>query len=220
MKNVITVVGLVLSMAASSLTLGAEPADLGLTKVKDTRSRVAYLNLDHDFSNYDKIAIASIATDEVDVNLPRSSKAHRNDWEMDGERQARIDAMHQKAFDREFAESQNLELVDTVDDNTLVLATKLTEVAPTVGYDTQSLSSRSQVYSAGAGSATVEMYLMDGKTGEVVAVVSNARALGNSFVHRNNSVTNGSDVQMAFNSWARQARQAIDNLPELAANAG
>lgn len=66
MKNAMTVIGLVLSLAASGLTLGAEPADLGLTKVKDTRSRVAYLNVDHDFSHYDKLAIAPIATDEVD----------------------------------------------------------------------------------------------------------------------------------------------------------
>jgi hypothetical protein len=83
------------------------------------------------------------------------------------------------------------------------------------------VAGRTRVYSSGAGSATIQMYLIDGKTGDVVAAVANARALGHSFVHHNNnSVTNSSDVQMAFNIWAKQARQSIDKLPELAAEAG
>ena len=161
MKNVVTVIALMFSLAASSLSHAAEPSELGLTKIKETRSSIAYLKADHD-----KIAIAPIATDAVEVKLPSSSLLHRNDWEMDEERQARVSAMHQKAFDREFANSQSLELVDTVDENTLVLFTSLSEAAPAVGYDSDSIAGRSRVYSTGAGSATIEMYLVDGKTGE------------------------------------------------------
>ena len=220
MKTFATVIGLVFTLAASSLSQAAEPADLGLSKVKETRSSVAYLKADQDFSHYDKIAIAAIVTDGVTVNEPGDSPVHRNDWEMDEARQARVEAMHQKAFDREFAEAEGLELVDTVDENTLVLVTRLSEVSPTVGYDTQSIAGRSRVYTESAGSVTIQMYLLDGKTGEVVAAVASARNLGNGFAQSNNSVTNGADVQRAFNVWASQAVDAVEHLPELAAEAG
>ena len=195
MKNVVTVIGFVLSLVAGSVTQAAEPADLGLTQIKETRSSVAYIKADQDFSHYNKIAIADIDTANVEVNEPSPGSVHRNDWEMDEARQARATEMHREAFDREFAQAQGLELVDTVDENTLVLVTKLSEVSPTVGYDPQSLAGRSRVYSDGSGSAVIEMYLVDGKTGEVVAAVANARALGHGFVQQINSVTNGADVQ-------------------------
>ena len=220
MKKVVTVIGLIFSLAASSFTQAVEPADLDLVKIKETRTSVAYLKADQDFSHFDKIAIAEIDTANVKVNEPTDSPVHRNDWTMDEERQSRVKTMHQKAFDREFADAGHLELVDTVDEDTLVLVTKLSEVSPTVGYDSQMIGGRSRVYSAGAGSAVIEMYLVDGGTGEVVAVAASGRALGNGFVQTNNSVTNGSDVQMAFNIWASQALDAIENLPELAAEAG
>jgi len=220
MKNVVTVIGLVLSLVAGSGAQATEPADLGLTKIKEARSSVAYIKANQDFSHYDKIAIADIGTDDVKVNQPSRSVVQHSDWKMDDDRQDRVQAMHRKAFDREFAEAQDLELVDTVDENTLVLVTQLSEVSPAVGYDPQSAAGRTNVYSAGAGSAVIKMYLLDGKTGEVVAAVANARALGGGWVQHNNSVTNGSDVQMAFNIWAKQARSAVDNLPQLAAEAG
>jgi hypothetical protein len=219
MKNVITSICLVITLATSGLLQAAEITDLGLSKIKDTRSSVAYLKVDQDFSHYDKIAIADIKSDEVVVKQPDRSRIHSTDWEMDEERKQRVESMHRKAFDREFAEAQGLELVDTVDENTLVLVTRLREVAPTVGYDPSSVPGRTRVYSDSTGSVAIEMFLLDGKTGEVVAAVGTARELGGHYWTSRNSVTNGSDVQLAFNAWAKQAREAVENLPELAGQA-
>jgi hypothetical protein len=216
MKNVITAICLIITLATSGLLQAAEIADLGLSKIKDTRSSVAYLKVDQDFSHYDKIAIADINSDQVVVKEPTRSRVHHSDWEMDAERKQRVENIHRKAFDNEFAEAQGLELVDTVDENTLVLVTRLSEVAPTVGYDSNNVSGRTRVYSNSAGSATIEMFLLDGKTGEVVAAVGTARELGGHYGTNINSVTNGSAVQLAFNAWAKQAREAVENLPELA----
>jgi hypothetical protein len=218
MKNVITVMGLVLSLAASGLSQASEVEDLGLSKIKDTRSGVAYLATDKDLSHYDKIVIADIVTDEVKVNQPSGSIVRKSNWKMDEERAARVQAMHRKAFNHEFADARGLELTDQVDENTLVLVTRLAEASPAAGYDPQQMAGRVNVYSEGSGSAVVEMFLVDGKSGEVIAAVASGRQLGH-FVRNNNSVTNGSDVQMAFNIWAKQAREAVENLPELAARA-
>ena len=80
MKNVVTVIGFVLSLAASGLSQAVEPTDLGLTKVKETRSSIAYLKVDQDFSDYDKIFIAEIDTTDVEVNGPSSHGAYRDSW--------------------------------------------------------------------------------------------------------------------------------------------
>lgn len=218
MKTFMNVFGLVLTITFGGLTQAAELEDMGLTKVKDSRSRISYIMADHNFDHYDSIAIADIVADEVKINQSSTSIMRRADWEMDEKRQQRVTDMHRKAFERELAETQGLKLVDQVGENTLVLITRLKEVSPSVNYDPQQQSGRTRVYSNGSGSAVIEMFLVDGQSGEVVAVAVVARQLGH-FVHINNSVTNGSDVQTAFNAWAKQARGTIEQLPAMASNA-
>ena len=219
MKNVKKVVTtLILSLALSGLSQATELEDMGLTKIEDTGQRVVYLKTDQDFSKYDSIAIADIASDDVKVSLPSGSIAGESNWQMDEDRQARVEKLHREAFDSEFAAVEGFELVDGVDANTLVLVTRLSEVSPAVGYDPHGKAGRVNVYSKGSGSAVIEMFLVDGGTGEVVAAVANGRQLGH-FARNNNSVTNASDAQFAFRAWARQAREAVENLPAMASEA-
>lgn len=219
MKKIITIFSLVASIAISGLAQAGDPTDLGLTQVKDSKHQSAFLKADHDFSKYDAIAIADIETEGVEVHQPTKSRLqHGNKWEMTEERQARVQEAYNEAFNEELSELDSMELVDSVDANTLVLVTRMREVAPAVGYDTQNIAGRARSFSESSGAAIIDIVLLDGGTGEIVAFVASSRNFGSHWA-RNDSVTNGSNVRLAFNGWAKMAAKAIDNLPETAGDA-
>ena len=63
MKKFISVIGLVLAVAGSNLSLAESLEDMGLEKVKDSRYSVGYVKPGHDFDRYDSIVLVDIAAD-------------------------------------------------------------------------------------------------------------------------------------------------------------
>ena len=218
MKKIVSVASLIIAIAGSSLAAAADLAELGLEKVNESRNSVAHMNLDKDFSRYDSVVIMDMVIDEVKVKQPRGSAVHRSNWKMDEKRQANAQAMYRKAFEREFARAEGLEVVEEANANSLILVARLKEVAPSVGYDPHSYAGRNRVYSEGSGSASIELFLIDAASGEVVAAAASSRQLGHVW-GLSNSVSSRSDAQFALNMWAKQAREAVEKLPEIASDA-
>lgn len=221
MKKLIISAGLSISMIANGLAMAATPEDLGYAKVEYKRYHIGYLKVENDFSKYDSVYITDIVTADADVKQPhQGSSAYRNkDWEFDEEKQQRVQEMYANSFERELAELENLDLVDEVGPNTLILSAKVSEIAPASSYDPMSVPGRSRVFTDTSGSAKIDAVLIDAASGEVVGFVSSAKSLGHHWVN-NNSVSNSANTQRAFNSWALQAANTLDNLPAIAHEAG
>jgi hypothetical protein len=98
-------------------------------------------------------------------------------------------------------------------DNVLGIAVKLTAIAPNApkdDFDSRAVG-RSTVYSEGGGVIAMAIAFLDSETGDVLAIAKDHKS-GSSTWGVNNSVTNRSEVQRTFRSWASQIRGRLDEV--------
>ena len=121
----------------------------------------------------------------------------------------------QKAFvdsmTKQLQDKGHFEIVTEKDDDVLEIAAMITALAPSASKDADRMAGRSTVYTEGGGSMAVAVAFGDSQTGEVLALVKDARSTSNHW-GQNNSVTNMSGVKQVFNSWATQINNALHTV--------
>jgi hypothetical protein len=189
-----------------------------LHKVDNSRTDLAYVDPNADFSKYQKIMLMPLGMDNVEIIQPNNrnsmSRSSRSNWELTDSDKETLQKVFQESMTKELEKKGGYALVTQVGDDVLQLEAAVLTIAPTAAKDdgTSRSVGRSEVYSEGFGSMAVMVAFADSETGEVLGLMKDSRASNSHSWGRNNSVSNLSDVRIMFNSWARVIRSGLDEV--------
>lgn len=186
----------------------AEVIGGNLHRVDNSRARAVWVDPDADFPRYTKVLVRPLGVDKIEVIQPdrSTSSIRRGNWELTDSDKVMLQEMFHKAMVTQLQEKGQFPLATEPGDNVLEIGAMITSIAPAAGRD--NVAGRSTVYTEGAGSIAVAVAYGDSETGEVLALIKDARA-SNTHWGQNNSVSNRSDVQRMFNSWAQQVNNSL-----------
>ncbi len=181
--------------------------------VTNARVGMAYIDPDTDFSRFNKLLLEPLDLSNTEIVQPSRSTAtlSRGQWELTDADRERLQKAYREIFTRELQETDDYEVVDAPGPQVLRVTAAVTQLAPNAPHDDMQSRTvgRSRVYSEGAGSMAIAFGFSDSQSGEVLAVVKDARS-GNPVWGQNNSVTNMQDVNLMFGHWARMVRARLD----------
>ncbi|MFL3653553.1 MAG: DUF3313 family protein [Halioglobus sp.] len=193
----------------------AEVIQGNLVRVNHSRAKLAYIDPSADFNKYTAILLTPLGVDNVEIVQPASSRrtsGNRN-WELTDADKLRLQKDFQASLSKQLSLQETYPLVTAAGDNVLLIAAKLTRIAPTAPKDNNRSrpAGRSKIVTEGAGKISVEVTFSDSETGEVLALAKDTRS-GSSLWGLNNSISNQAQVRRVFNSWAMQIRKQLDRV--------
>lgn len=117
-----------------------------------------------------------------------------------------------EAFRKELSEGKKYKIVDSLDEQTIIMRGAVVDVISRVPPE---FVGRSEVYLTSVGEATLVLELLDGKTGVVLARIAERRVIGcpgggNIMMSPTNAVTVWSDVRRWTANAARRLRMELD----------
>jgi hypothetical protein len=187
----------------------------GLLHVPSKKMGAVYLQPNADFRTYTKVML-----DPAEI-------AFRKNWERDhssfsptgsisNEQAQRILDEAKAGFQKLFVaayQKAGYQVVDQAGPGVLRLATAVVDLDVTVP-DTMS-AGRTWTFSKDAGSATLVLEARDSQTGAILGRAVDRRALDDVQPYVRNSVTNGSEFEQLFESWAKKSAAGLDELKSL-----
>jgi hypothetical protein len=183
MKYLISLLALVLAVTmavAQEPNLGTVEGAKDLEKVKRAKFRETYVNMEADWTQYNKIFFGDAIFDFRDVGPAEkyrsSSLRHSNKTYFgisDEDRQKFEDEVG-KAFDKEFAKSKVFTISDTIDKQTILVRGGVIDIVSNVPPE---FVGRSEIYLSRVGEATLILEFLDPNTGEILARVGERRAM-------------------------------------------
>ncbi len=188
----------------------------GLTLVPDRKVAVAYMDLDADFSVYDKIMILDCTVafkKDWKKNQSRSSTSIIRISSSDMEKiKADVAELFREVFTEKLGEDGGYEIVETAGDDVLLVRPAIIDLDITAP-DTLS-AGRSRTYSSSAGAATIYIELYDSLTGDILARAADRKAARNvgGYMSYTNRVTNRADARRMLGSWAGLLRDRLDEF--------
>jgi hypothetical protein len=184
-------------------------------RVDHARTKLAYIAPSAEFKKYSAILLAPLGVENVEIIQPSYSRraAGNRNWELTDADKIRLQNDFQNALSKQLSLRGTYPLVTAAGDNVLLIAAKLTRIAPTAPKDDNRSrpAGRSAIVTEGAGKISVEVTFSDSETGEVLALAKDTRS-GSSLWGLNNSITNQAQVRRVFNSWAIQIRGQLDKV--------
>lgn len=212
------IAALCIAGTAAPPTFAAEPPATwdGLTRVKAKRMDDVYLLPGADFRGYTKVML-----DPTEVAFKKNWQRDYNDQTLDlsqrisdSDAQKILDAARtgfEEVFRKAYADA-GYQVVTEPGPDVLRVRTAVANLylsapdIPTAG--------RSRTYSRDAGSAVVVIEARDSTSGALLGRAMDGRTIGDTRPYVRNSVTNRSDFEGLFRSWAKIS---IDGLAELKA---
>jgi hypothetical protein len=208
---------LILSVAAApaAVVAASPPAEWdGLTKIDSRKLDAVYLRPGADFRTYTKVML-----DPTEVafrkNYRRDINQDRRDpgsW-VSASDMTRVSAEVQKGFGKIFTDAYQkagYQVVTTPGPDVLRLRTGVADLyvaAPDV-----MTASRTRTFSEEAGEATLVLEVRDSETGELLGRAIDRRNTGDMGPYLRNSVSNASEFENLFRTWAKKS---VDGLAEL-----
>lgn len=193
----------------------AEVIGDNLHRVDNARVAMGYVDPDADFSRYTAIMIAPLGVNNVEIIPPSGTSRHTggNNWELTESDKTELQTAFHDAMVKTLSEDGGYTVVNEPGDHVLLIAARLTAIAPTAAKDDFSSrpTGRSRVYTDGAGAMAVAIAFADSETEDVLALAKDSKT-GNSTWGVNNSVTNKAEVKRMFTSWALQIRSRLDTI--------
>jgi len=194
----------------------AETIDGKLYRVDNTAAQLVYVDPTVDFSRYNRVLLAPLGLDNVEIIQPDNSSApyaRKRDWELTDEDRAALQAGYREVMVQELVEKGGYALADAPADDVLEIAAMLTQLAPNAPKDDNQSRyvGRSQVFTEGAGSIAVAVAFADSESGEVLALSKDKRRSTQQW-GVNNRVTNRAEVRRVFSAWAQQIRKGLDRV--------
>jgi hypothetical protein len=218
-KQLIAIVGATLMLSACSSEPEIQTGDdaeviMGnLNKIDNSRSDLAYLDPNADFSKYNKVMVLPLGVDNVEIIQPSSSGTitSKKDWELTDADKVKLQEIFHEAMVKELEKKDGYPVVTEPGDDVLQIAAKLIAIAPSAAKDDHQSRSmgRSRVYTEGFGGLAVAVAFGDSETGEVLGIMKDSKS-SNAMWGSNNSVSNLSDVRRMFSAWALQIRGGLD----------
>jgi hypothetical protein len=206
---------------SSALAVAQAPAavDEGLVAVRAKKVERAWLLPGADFRPFTKVLLrkAEVSFQRNWLRDVNSNSIHRTADRVTQEDALRIIDAARAGFDQVWAQafaSAGYAVVSSPGDDVLEVAPRVVNLyvnAPDV-----KSSSISRTYTVQSGEATLQLDVRDSRKGTLLGRVSDKRDAGFGMsVQSSNSVTNRSDFEQLFATWARIA---VDGLQELKAN--
>lgn len=153
----------------------------GLEKVKRAQFRETYVNTGVDFSQYKNLYLGDAYFDYRDVGpaeRTRSSSystSRRGVFGISEEDRVKFQEIVSEAFLKELGKGKNFTIVDSIDENTMIMRGAIVDIISKVPPE---FVGRSEVYLATVGEATLVLEFLDGKTGEVLANIAERGRIG------------------------------------------
>lgn len=216
------------SCAPSTPTLqtgpGAEVTYDGLHRVDNTTMDAAWMKPDLDLSRYTGLMLvgAGMSFTPVDDEGQRwwPDVDVQGEFPISEENRKRLQEEMRKAFEEELSKAERYELVNEPGPGVLLLAGALIDVVSKVPPVDECVG-RCEVYLSEIGEATLVLELRDSVTNEVlVRAVDRRVAESAGWPIEANSVTVWPEVRRLAQSWARLARQRLEELDSPAGMAG
>ena len=189
-----------------------------LHKIDNSRTDLAYVDPNANFSKYQKIMLMPLGMDNVEIIQPDNnsslSRTNRSNWELTDSDKEKLQNIFHESMAKELDKKGGYAIVTEAGDDVLQIQAAVLAIAPTAPKDDAHSRSmgRSKVYTQGAGSMAVVVAFADSETGEVLGLMKDSRASNSANWGSNNSVTNLSDVRIMFNAWARGIRNGLDKV--------
>lgn len=180
--------------------------------VTNARVGLAYVDPDADFSRFTRVMLDPLDLSKTEIVQPdRSTSAtSRRPWELNEQDIQRLQTAFREAFTEELQETGDYSIVSEPGQDVLRISASIDRIAPSASKDDASRGTgRTRVYTESAGSMSISFGFSDSESGDVLAIVRDARR-GTPTWSQNNAVTNMSDVRFMFRHWARMLRARLD----------
>jgi hypothetical protein len=185
-----------------------QAADMGdLTRVK-AAFKETWVHPDADFTRFNKLFLWKARFEYRDVGPAQGSRStttssRNQEFGISDTDREKFEEIVREAFVKGVQRAKNFELSNEIGPNTLIMRGAVLDIVSLVPPET---AGRSDIYLASVGEATLVLELLDADTGDVVAVVSERRAMGrpggmDSMTMPTNSVTILSEIRR----WAQSA---------------
>lgn len=190
-----------------------------LNKVDNSRVAMAYVDPDGDYGRYTRIYLAPLDVDNVEIIQPTKGSAsmssrYNDEWELTAENKKQLQDAYRETMEKELTKDGAFAIAQSGGDDVLAIVGAITQIAPTAPKDNMT-AGRSRTYTDSAGSISIALAFEDGDSGEILAIIKDARSGNSNNWGLNNSVTNMSEVRRAFSSWAMRVREGLLRLKAL-----
>ena len=173
------------------------------------------------FGDFNKVFLWEAQFEYRDVGPARKTRStmlhtHKREFGISEEDRRKFEEIVGEAFDKEISRAKQFTIVDNIDDidaQTLILRGALIDVISKVPPE---MVGRSDIYLSSVGAATFVMELIDARTGGVVALVAERRAIEtlNSRTGMANVPANSASIMGDIRRWsgdlARRMRNGLD----------
>lgn len=192
----------------------------GLEKVKRAKFRETYVDTGVDFSQYTKLFLGDAYFDYRDVGPAKRTRSsalsasNRGVFGIAQEDRIKFQEIVSEAFLKELGKGKNYTIVDSIDESTMIMRGAVVDIVSMVP---PQFVGRSEVYLATVGEATLVMEFLDGRTGEVLAKISERGRIGSPtgridrFSMPVNRATVTGDIRRWANSAAIRLRKELDS---------
>ena len=192
----------------------------GLEKVKRAKFRETYVNTGVDFSGYEKLYLGDAYFDYRDVGPAQRtrssalSSSNKSVFGIAAEDRSKFQEIVAEVFLKQLAKGKNFTVVDSIDENTMIMRGAVVDIISNVP---PQFAGRSEVYLATVGEATLVLEFLDGRTGEVLAKISERGRIGSptrridQFSMPVNRATVTGDIRRWANSAAIRLRKELDS---------
>lgn len=213
--NNIVVILLTVSLTACAMIRSHEKlvqdhaVQAGLVAVARPQFDAAFVLHATDFSRYKKIIINDLDLSQATIIQPSSKYSFDAPWALNEEDRRYYQTQFSESAKRSLLDSGLFVLTTTNSADTLVLKTKITEIAPRASKDDfKSRPNMMDVYSEGFGKMTIVFELYDSTTNQLVMVATDRHDLGTMW-ELNNKVQNNMRIRLAFDFWLSKLQKEL-----------
>jgi hypothetical protein len=210
-RSVIIGASALLLAACQTPTITDEATDAGLAEVRHSGMDSAQADPRVNFADYRNIVIEDIGFDQLKIVEPSTYSPRYGKFMLDDADKTALRKSYRERVGTALTKGGAFTTTDTASAGSLRLVSELVKLEPNAPREKDErfgASARSETFTRGAGSLTLEAKLIDAASGNTVATlrdkITDAEVWGD-----NNPVSNRAAVQRAFTQWATKLRAQL-----------
>jgi len=183
----------------------------GLVAVNKPHFDASYVLPSANLGQYKKIILSNLDLSATKILKPSSFRAFDEPWELNNDDKKYYQAKYEDSAKKFLFDDGVYVASTTPAADTLLLKTKITEIAPLASKDDfKGRPNLMDVYSEGFGRMTITFELYDSVSNKLVAVTSDEHDLGTIW-EKNNRVQNNFQIKLAFDFWMRNLKEELEH---------
>lgn len=183
----------------------------GLVAVHKPQFDASFVSPSANLGNYKKIILGDLDLSSTLIRKPSGSRMFDEPWELNND--------DKKYYQSKYEDSAKKFLFDggylsatVADSDTLLLKTKITEIAPLASKDdAKGRPNLMDVYSEGFGRMTIVFELYDSVSNKLIAVTTDEHDLGTIW-EKNNRVQTNFQIKLAFDFWLKNLKEELEQV--------